>query len=95
MFPGNGPSGIVLSYMLAGHWPYYAGCSQDELLHARLMLEPGLSLVEQDLQFLSEVNITVNVNSNGSNIFLENVSEPIERRFENVIGFYIIKLIAA
>ena len=56
MFPGNGPSGIVLSYMLAGHWPYYAGCSQDELLHARLSLEPGLSLVEQDLQFLSEVN---------------------------------------
>lgn len=60
VFPGNGPSGIVLSYMLAGHWPYYAGCSQDELLHARLMLEPELSLVEQDLQFLSEVNITVN-----------------------------------
>ena len=53
---GNGPSGIMLSYMLSGHWPYYAGCSQDELLHARLMLEPGLSLVEQDLQFLSEVS---------------------------------------
>ena len=56
MFPGNGPSGIVLSYMLAGHWPYYAGCSQDELLHARLMAQPRLSLVEQDLQFLSEVS---------------------------------------
>ena len=50
----------MLSYMLSGHWPHYTGCSQDELLHARLMLEPELSLVEQDLQFLSEVNITVN-----------------------------------
>ena len=53
---GNGPSGIMLSYMLAGHWPHYTGCSQDELLHARLMAQPGLSLVEQDLRFLSEVS---------------------------------------
>ena len=54
---GNGPSGIVLSYMLSGHWPYYVGQSQDEFLHARLMVDPHLSLVQQDLQFLSEVNI--------------------------------------
>jgi len=51
---GNGPSGIVLSYMLSGHWPYYVGQSQDEFLHARLMVDPHLSLVQQDLQFLSE-----------------------------------------
>jgi len=51
---GNGPSGIALSYMLSGNWPYYVGQSQDEFLHSRLMLEPHLSLVEQDLQFLSE-----------------------------------------
>ena len=53
---GNGPSGIMLSYMLSGHWPHYTGHSQDELLHARLMAKPDLSLVEQDLQFLSEVS---------------------------------------
>ena len=46
----------MLSYMLAGHWPHYTGHSQDELLHARLMAKPDLSLVEQDLQFLSEVS---------------------------------------
>jgi len=51
---GNGPSGIVLSYMLSGNWPYYVGQSQDEFLHARLMVDPHLSLVQQDLQFLSE-----------------------------------------
>jgi len=51
---GNGPSGIVLSYFLSGNWPYYTGVSQDEFLHARLMVEPALSLVEQDLQFLSD-----------------------------------------
>ena len=33
------------------------GQSQDELLHSRLMLEPQLSLVDQDLEFLSEVRI--------------------------------------
>jgi len=51
---GNGPSGIVLSYFLAGNWPYYTGMSQDEFLHTRLMVEPQLSLVEQDLEFLSD-----------------------------------------
>lgn len=55
LIAGNGPSGIVLSYMLSGHWPFYVGQSHDEFLHARLMVEPELSLVEQDLQFLSEV----------------------------------------
>jgi len=51
---GNGPSGIALSYLLSGNWPYYAGVSQDEFLHTRLMVEPQLSLVEQDLEFLSD-----------------------------------------
>lgn len=51
---GNGPSGIALSYFLSGNWPYYTGVSQDEFLHTRLMVEPRQSLVEQDLQFLSD-----------------------------------------
>jgi len=51
---GNGPSGIALSYLLSGNWPYYKGFSQDEFLHTRLSLEPDLSLVEQDLEFLSD-----------------------------------------
>lgn len=35
---GNGPSGICLSYMLAGNWPYYTGEPHpgDEMLTARL-----------------------------------------------------------
>ncbi|XP_076628688.1 oxidative stress-induced growth inhibitor 1 isoform X2 [Colletes latitarsis] len=35
---GNGPSGICLSYMLAGNWPYYTGepHPSDEMLTARL-----------------------------------------------------------
>merc|ERR1712123_131022 len=51
---GNGPSGIALSYFFSGNCPYYTGVSQDEFLHTRLMVEPGISLVEQDLQFLSD-----------------------------------------
>ncbi|XP_050450477.1 oxidative stress-induced growth inhibitor 1-like [Cataglyphis hispanica] len=35
---GNGPSGICLSYMLAGNWPYYTGKPHpsDDMLTARL-----------------------------------------------------------
>lgn len=51
---GNGPSGIVLSYFLSGNWPYYTGVTTDEFLHARLEGQPELSLVEQDLDYLSE-----------------------------------------
>ena len=53
---GNGPSGIAVSYLLSGHWPYYTGQTRDEFLHTRLALNPGLSLVEQDLEFLSDVS---------------------------------------
>jgi len=42
--------------MLSGNWPYYTGESEDELLHTRLQQEPDLSLVEQDLAFLSDVS---------------------------------------
>ena len=54
--PGNGPSGISLSLLLSGHWPHYTGAASDEFLHARLMDQSHLSLVEQDLEFLTEVN---------------------------------------
>ena len=52
---GNGPSGICLSYLLSGNMPYYVGQSEDEMLHARLSVQPDQSLVEQDLEFLAEV----------------------------------------
>lgn len=57
--PGNGPSGITLSYMLAGHWPYCVANDiakhPDELLRARLQCtDLSQSLVEQDLMELSE-----------------------------------------
>jgi hypothetical protein len=55
LFLGNGPSGISLSYLLSGNWPYYKGGCQDEMLDARLTSQPNLSLLEQDLEFLSDV----------------------------------------
>lgn len=54
---GNGPSGICLSFMLSGNRPYYTWKDwpcQDEYLHARLMQNPDASIVEQDLEFLSD-----------------------------------------
>lgn len=56
---GNGPSGISLSYMLSGHWPYWipekTDKHPDELLRARLRHADGTkSLVEQDLYELAD-----------------------------------------
>lgn len=52
---GNGPSGICLSYFLSGHWPYYnKNLVSDEFLQTRLnYIDNSLSLVEQDLEYLS------------------------------------------
>lgn len=56
---GNGPSGITLSYMLAGNWPHWKeediSKHPDELLSARLSCaDSNKSLVEQDLVQLAE-----------------------------------------
>ena len=67
LYLGNGPSGICLSYMLSGNWPYYTWNSDEEMLHARLMEEPEASLVQQDLEFLSDVSF---IFSNWANLIL-------------------------
>lgn len=53
---GNGPSGICMSYVLAGHWPYYTGQSHsNELLTLRLQhAGTEKSLLLQDLAYLSD-----------------------------------------
>ncbi|EAT45943.1 AAEL002835-PA, partial [Aedes aegypti] len=56
---GNGPSGISLSYMLAGNWPYWSADKiqrhPDELLRARLnYYDSQKSLVEHDLFSLAD-----------------------------------------
>ncbi|KAK9511295.1 hypothetical protein O3M35_005873 [Rhynocoris fuscipes] len=53
---GNGPSGLALSYILSGRWPYYNGKSHpDPMLTLRLQsLSKSQSLLEQDLAFLSQ-----------------------------------------
>ncbi|XP_072153161.1 oxidative stress-induced growth inhibitor 2 isoform X2 [Bemisia tabaci] len=52
---GNGPSGIILSYLLNGNLPYYNGSPHpDAMLTARLQSAPSPSLIEQDLEFLSQ-----------------------------------------
>lgn len=67
---GNGPSGIALSYFLAGNWPYYNGCGEsvNDMLHYRLATASAeaaaaakdphhiSSIVEQDLRFLAQVS---------------------------------------
>ena len=52
---GNGPSALILSYLLHGHVPYYDRTSPhpDSILHEKL-LSPDLDLLEPDINFLTE-----------------------------------------
>ncbi|XP_043946039.1 oxidative stress-induced growth inhibitor 2 [Protopterus annectens] len=53
---GNGPSGICLSYFLSGYRPYFApdATHPNPILQCKLEESRSLSLVDQDLQHLSE-----------------------------------------
>ncbi|KAM9859182.1 oxidative stress induced growth inhibitor 1 [Aulostomus maculatus] len=53
---GNGPSGICLSYLLSGYTPYVSreASHPNPLLHGKLVEQPHLSLLEQDLEYLCE-----------------------------------------
>nr|XP_032523981.1 oxidative stress-induced growth inhibitor 1-like [Danaus plexippus plexippus]XP_032523982.1 oxidative stress-induced growth inhibitor 1-like [Danaus plexippus plexippus] len=56
---GNGPSGMVTSFMLAGNVPYLKHIPDDlpidDMLKARLQnLPPGVSLLETELTSLAE-----------------------------------------
>ncbi|CAF3207543.1 unnamed protein product [Rotaria sp. Silwood2] len=53
---GNGPSAIVLSYLLSGHVPYWNGCPvSNDYLNIKLeQYVKDTSLLEQDFEFLSD-----------------------------------------
>ncbi|XP_005986797.1 oxidative stress induced growth inhibitor 1 [Latimeria chalumnae] len=53
---GNGPSGICLSYLLSGYRPYLkpGETHPNPILQKKLEERPDLSLVDQDLEYLSE-----------------------------------------
>ncbi|CAO2652551.1 Nn.00g008340.m01.CDS01 [Neocucurbitaria sp. VM-36] len=54
---GNGPSALILSYILHGHVPYYIGGHHDPILHAKLEKSPNLLHLTPDLyaHFLSSL----------------------------------------
>lgn len=53
---GNGPSGICLSYLLSGYTPYVKPDTvhPHPVLQRKLAESPGVSLLDQDLDYLSE-----------------------------------------
>ncbi|XP_066481534.1 oxidative stress-induced growth inhibitor 2 isoform X2 [Tiliqua scincoides] len=53
---GNGPSGICLSYMLSGYRPYLSPEAEhpNPILHRKLKEARHLSIVDQELEYLSE-----------------------------------------
>ncbi|KAI4608896.1 hypothetical protein J4E83_008935 [Alternaria metachromatica] len=54
---GNGPSALILSYILHGHIPYYIGGHHDAILDAKLQKSPNLLRLTPDLyaHFLSSL----------------------------------------
>ncbi|KAF1947474.1 hypothetical protein EJ02DRAFT_90694 [Clathrospora elynae] len=54
---GNGPSALILSYILHGHIPYYIGGHHDTILDAKLQNAPNLLHLTPDLyaHFLSSL----------------------------------------
>ncbi|KAF2034018.1 hypothetical protein EK21DRAFT_41681, partial [Setomelanomma holmii] len=46
---GNGPSALILSYILHGHVPYYIGGHHDAILDSKLSKEPNLLHLTSDL----------------------------------------------
>jgi hypothetical protein len=54
---GNGPSALILSYILHGHIPYYIGRHHDPILDAKLSKQPNLLNLTPDLyaHFLSSL----------------------------------------
>ncbi|GJQ86957.1 hypothetical protein Trydic_g5171 [Trypoxylus dichotomus] len=72
---GNGPSGIALSYMLAGNIPYVTSNDHpDEMLSARLALAVGQSLIYQDLEFLA--NGLEGRSTNPVSLLLDSLAHP-------------------
>ncbi|XP_041048359.1 oxidative stress-induced growth inhibitor 1-like [Carcharodon carcharias] len=53
---GNGPSAICLSYFLSGYRPYFKESSihPNPILQRKLEENMGISIIEKDLEFLSE-----------------------------------------
>lgn len=47
--PGNGPSALILSYILHGHIPYYVGGHHDSILDSKLSHRPNLLNLTPDL----------------------------------------------
>ena len=46
----------IIAHDFHNSWDFKFSPTKDEFLHTRLSLEPDLSLVEQDLEFLSDVS---------------------------------------
>ena len=69
ILPGNGPSAIVLSYLLSGHTPYWNGCPvSNDYLNAKLeqyvkdnsLLEQVRLLPMTSFTLLDEVRVQMN-----------------------------------
>ncbi|EFN81074.1 oxidative stress-induced growth inhibitor 2 isoform X2 [Harpegnathos saltator] len=70
---GNGPSGICLSYMLAGNWPYYTGEPHpgDDMLTARLHFNVTNSSEEEEEEEEEKDEEEEDANANKRHQYLE------------------------
>ncbi|KAF2103792.1 hypothetical protein NA57DRAFT_31239 [Rhizodiscina lignyota] len=73
---GNGPSALILSYILHGHIPYYKGGHQDELLDSKLIGRRDLFDLSPDLYAHFQSSLRYSTQALPINTLLDTLLRP-------------------
>ncbi|KAL5118014.1 hypothetical protein ACEQ8H_004160 [Pleosporales sp. CAS-2024a] len=73
---GNGPSALILSYILHGHVPYYVGGHHDAILDAKLKKKPNLLHLTDDLYAHFSSNLRYSTQALPVNTLLDTLIRP-------------------
>ncbi|OCL11186.1 hypothetical protein AOQ84DRAFT_259851, partial [Glonium stellatum] len=76
LFLGNGPSALILSYILHGHIPYYAGGHHDPILDSKLSSCPSLLNLTPDLYAHFQSSLRYSTQALPINTLLDTLIRP-------------------
>lgn len=74
--PGNGPSALILSYILHGNVPYYVGGHQDQTLDQKLRQTPNLLHVKTDTYRHLQSSLRYSSQALPVNVLLDTLLRP-------------------
>ncbi|KAF1986730.1 hypothetical protein K402DRAFT_454005 [Aulographum hederae CBS 113979] len=73
---GNGPSALILSYILHGHIPYYKGTHHDPVLHAKVSRRPNFLDLTPDLYAHFQSSLRYSTQALPVNTLLDTLLRP-------------------